>query len=397
MPAPELSLTLALVALPAAASSVAALSAAWLRRHRDLHLDERAGDWLRAELATESELRCGVSPESLSEVDAYWPHARAITLQESTWRGLDVDARAIAAHELGHAREHLARPRLARALAGLRRVGPLFRHGFLATALSAALFGNPVLALAGVVCVVLASLTGLGTLVEELLATQRALPAADNLPSPAHRRRMRRCLWLGWSVYLAEWSGLLLATIGWWAMHSRLAAAPLNAQLDTSWLAWAVLLLLPVLVLYSLAHVGGALGTDTRSTEFRLAWTAHREQTWSFHAASVVALWGVLAALAPETQGTAPLVALAALPAMEPLSQLGRGLLLLPLLLVLLAAQRLGLPVGSEPPTAGRPGPTLRATELALAPRDPLTCVQQALPLCWMPLAGMLAYQLALW
>ncbi|MFT6817690.1 MAG: hypothetical protein ACJATT_001497 [Myxococcota bacterium] len=263
----QIAATLAVVGVPFALSAGVAFLTGALRRHRSITTTHTAGEWLTDAISAVPNLRCGVSPQLAGDADGYWPHAKTITLAANTWRGVDADAQAIAAHELGHAIEHRNRPALANRLALARRLNGAVTQTFVASALITALFAAPALLPIVGISLLLSITLGMATLVEEGLASRAA-----------HR---------------------------WLAIHEPRQDVRKRVTLG-------------------------------------LGRTSQREATWEFHAALVIFVWATLAPLHPWSRPYAPLVVLAAIPAMGPLAHLGRGMTLVPVI----AAWAVGAHVG---------------------------------------------------
>lgn len=385
----QIAATLALVGLPFVLSAATALVVGILRRDRSQVTERTAGDWLSEQVLCIDGLRCGVSPELAMEADGYWPHADTITLGPETWRGIDVDARAIAAHELGHALEHRARPVLARRLELGRRAHGLATQAFAAVAVISALYGSSLLTPLLWVTLVATVVLGLATVVEEGLASRQATRwLAHRELDDAVRRRAGRAMWGAFATYAAEWVGRVVL-LGVWSVAGTwlVSGDPLAFTVDVAWLGWAVFLLLPVLALHAGATLLGAVRPPVADSEFRLAWTAQRDASWEFHAALVLLVWATLAAMHPWGRLYAPLVVLALVPAMGPLSHLARGMALVPVIAVWAVGAQLGLWGGETRPVRGRAPRPLAATQLAVLDEDALTRLGRLVRIAYAPLA----------
>lgn len=386
---PQIAATLALVGVPFAVSAGAAFATGVLRRHRTVTTTATAGEWLTDAVIAIPGLRCGVSPQLAGDADAYWPHARTITLGANTWRGIDADARAIAAHELGHALEHQERPVLADRLALARRANGVVTQAFVAAALIAVLFAAPNLLPVAGIALVLSVLLGIATLAEEGFASRTAHRwMAENEPRADVRGRVTLSLVNAFAIYASEWLGrACLLVVGLLYSPWFVAGEPLAVTVDAAWLGWAVFFLTPILALHAGATLIGAIRPPVADTEFRLAWTSQREATWEFHAALVILVWATLAALHPWSRPYAPLVVLAAIPAMGPLAHLGRGMALVPVIAAWAVGAHVGLWGDGTRPLRGRAPRPIPATQLAVLQEDGLTRLGRLLRVAYLPLA----------
>ena len=131
----------------------------------------------------------------------------------------------------------------------------------------------------------------------------------------------------------------------------------------------------------------GAFRPPVVDSEFRLAWTSQRDATWEFHAALVILLWATLAALHPWSRPFAPLVVLAAVPAMGPLAHLARGMALVPVIALWALGEHAGVWGAANRPTRGRAPRPISATTLAVTELDGLSRLGRVLRIAYLPLA----------
>ncbi len=385
----QIAATLSLIGVPFALSAGTAFLTGALRRHRSITTIQTAGEWLTGAVSVVPGLRCGVSPELAGDADGYWPHAKTITLAANTWRGVDADAQAIAAHELGHAIEHHDRPMLADRLALARRMNGVVTQTFVASALITVLFAAPTLLPIVGISLLLSVTLGTATLIEEALASRAAHRwLASHEPRTDVRKRVTFGLLSAFGIYASEWLGrAALLVVGLLYSPWFVAGEPLALTVDAAWLGWAVFFLTPILALHAGATLIGAIQSPVADTEFRLAWTSQREATWEFHAALVILVWATLAALHPWSRPYAPLVVLAAIPAMGPLTHLGRGMALVPVIAAWAVGAHIGLWGDGTRPLRGRTPRPIPATQLAVLHEDGLTRLGRLLRVAYVPLA----------
>lgn len=195
-----------------------------LRRLDESHPDDMpltAGEWLAREidrLGLRGRVRTVVTDgDAKLSLDAYHPFHGVIQLSAETHFKRDPMYWAIAAHELGHARFHIASPRLGRVT-----IAALFiKRTLIATAV-ALVIGNVAFALPHVtdialvlfaVCVALQGFV----LGDELIASMYAMDMLRATPGfgPSHVRSARRVLALAFSTYAVSFLARALLLLQW--------------------------------------------------------------------------------------------------------------------------------------------------------------------------------------
>jgi hypothetical protein len=114
--------------------------------------------------------------------------------------------------------------------------------------------------------------------------------------------------------------------------------------------------------------------------------TSQREATWEFHAALVIFVWATLAPLHPWSRPYAPLVVLAAIPAMGPLAHLGRGMTLVPVIAAWAVGAHVGVWGDGTRPTRGRAPRPIPSYQLAILHEDGLTRLGRIFRVAYVPL-----------
>jgi Zn-dependent membrane protease YugP len=180
------------------------------RRLDESHPDDMpltAGEWLEREiyrLGLHRHVRTVVTDDSAKlSLDAYHPFQGVIQLSAETHFKRDPMHWAIAAHELGHARFHVAYPKLARLT-----IAALYLKRTLIAVAAALLIGNVAFALPHVTdaaLVLFAACVALHGFVlgDELIASMYAMDSLRAMPGfePSHVRSARRALALAFSTY----------------------------------------------------------------------------------------------------------------------------------------------------------------------------------------------------
>jgi hypothetical protein len=251
------------------------------------------------------------------------------------------------------------------------------------------LFAAPALLPVVGISLLLSVTLGVATLVEEGLASRAAQRwLATHEPRVDVRKRVTLGLVSAFAIYAGEWVGrAALLVVGLAYSTWFVAGEPLALTVDAAWLGWAVFFLTPILALHAGATLIGAIRPPVADTEFRLAWTSQREATWEFHAALVILVWATLAALHPWSRPYAPLVVLAAIPAMGPLAHLGRGMALVPVIAAWAVGAHLGAWGDGTRPMRGRAPRPIPATQLAVLNEDGLTRLGRLVRVAYVPLA----------
>jgi Zn-dependent membrane protease YugP len=195
-----------------------------LRRLDESHPDDMpltAGEWLAREidrLGLHWRVRTVVTDDDAKlSLDAYHPFHGVIQLSAETHFKRDPMHWAIAAHELGHARFHIAWPRLGRVT-----IAALFiKRTFIATAV-ALVIGNVAFALphvTDVALVLFAACVALHGFVlgDELIASMYAMDMLRATPGfwPSHVRSARRMLALAFSTYAVGFLSRALLLTQW--------------------------------------------------------------------------------------------------------------------------------------------------------------------------------------
>jgi len=195
-----------------------------LRRLDESHPDDMpltAGEWLAREIARlglQWRVRTAVTDDDAKlSLDAYHPFQGVIQLSAETHFKRDPMHWAIAAHELGHARFHVAWPRLGRVT-----IAALFLKRTLVALAVALVIGNVAFALPHVTdaaLVVLAACIVLHGFVlgDELIASAYAMDMLRATPGfgPSHVRSARRLLALAFSTYAVGFLSRALLLTQW--------------------------------------------------------------------------------------------------------------------------------------------------------------------------------------
>ena len=195
-----------------------------LRRLDESHPDDMpltAGEWLAREIARlglQWRVRTAVTDDDAKlSLDAYHPFQGVIQLSAETHFKRDPMHWAIAAHELGHARFHVAWPRLGRVT-----IAALFLKRTLVALAVALVIGNVAFALPHVTdaaLVVLAACVVLHGFVlgDELIASAYAMDMLRATPGfgPSHVRSARRLLALAFSTYAVGFLSRALLLTQW--------------------------------------------------------------------------------------------------------------------------------------------------------------------------------------
>jgi Zn-dependent membrane protease YugP len=378
----RLGLVTLVAAAPFAVTVGAAMAATRLRRGApDPEVDTSAGAWLTSELARRGLLgtvSVGVTPALAAGVDAYWPAARFLGLSATTWASRRASARAVAAHELGHATWCLRGGLVGRAPELVHLAADIAGHAFVAGLLVAAVTGAGGALVAAKVALAVSLAAGIGVLADELGASARARATlrADSSTSAAAAAAGDRAMAAAAAAYAAPWLARLGLLLAFDAVVAPLAAAPPMgpaAPLDLA--AWAVLGLAPALVLRAMQVLTDAWRRAPPKSGFHLAWTMDRERAWEMQTGVVVLAWLALTARGPLGDGLAGLAVLAAIPAVAPLAAMGRTLATLPI--------ALALPRPAAPPREVRPADPVA---LALSATDPTVRAASLVRVAYVPL-----------
>ena len=390
---------LAAVALPFWLSAVAlAAHQLWEAAPRRLRTSgPAAGTWLEAMVRR---VVPGVRVEVHDQpgMDAYWPGVDAIGLSRGTAEGTGPVQRAIAAHELGHAVNLHAHPSLRHVLPGIRLVESWAWRGFGASLLACALLGMPGAAIPTAIFAVAAAVASLGVLADEGMASVRAARWLEaDLSMTAHEVGIaRRSMAHSWSVYATRTAGQLavlgaLPTVLPMAVSMREVRTVTDIDPVGAWILVAALPFLALRVGQVLAQVWQP---EPVGSDFRLFTVMHREAQWE--SLTGFAVLAVLFGLHDHASGWvfAASAGLAAMVALEPVSALGRALILLPVLL--------GLRKWSQRTEADdealfgdmQPGGAVPAL-MALYTRPPWYLrASWFTSLAWVPMVGLLCVQL---
>jgi Zn-dependent membrane protease YugP len=195
-----------------------------LRRLDESHPDDMpltAGEWLAREidrLGLRWRVRTMVTDDDAKlSLDAYHPFHGVIQLSAETHFKRDPMYWAIAAHELGHARFHIAWPRLGRVT-----IAALFIKRTLIAIAVALVIGNVAFALphvTDIALVLLAACVALHGFVlgDELIASMYAMDMLRATPGfgPSHMRSARRMLAFAFSTYAISFLSRALLLLQW--------------------------------------------------------------------------------------------------------------------------------------------------------------------------------------
>lgn len=194
-------------------------------------LPETAGQWLERKLAA---LELGVqaivtNDRSKLSLDAFHPAERTIQLTEDVYFKRDPAYWAIAAHELGHARFRLGRPRLSSAFDWCRRIEWVLVSVGLALGLGNMLYGLAHVTDAAFVILAVALGLHIAKIVNEMIASALAFAALEHEAhlTRAHLRTVRVVLFLALSTYLASFVGYALLLKAWPLVEANTTHAPL--------------------------------------------------------------------------------------------------------------------------------------------------------------------------
>jgi hypothetical protein len=327
----RIAVVLGLLAAPFLTTVAAGALARWAASRGDVDAGGPAGDFLERRARAVPGLRIGVTPHEVGPVDAYWPAVGFLGLAPATWSSDRASARAVAAHELGHA---LARwgplPEL------LRMVSTLAWHVFGASLLVLAVTGEARAVSLAYVGVVVSVVAGVFVLADEVAASVRGarLLREDWRTSMEVERVAWRAFVGSAATYAAPWLTrvVIALSLGGWA-------APLVGPSDrwpmlgTLWVV-AVLACTPFLLVRVIQVVAEVGWRAPARSDFHVAWTSDRERVLETRTSLVLLIWLALCPASPIDTTVIPLLVLGLVPAMGPLGGLGRALFGLPLAFV---------------------------------------------------------------
>ncbi len=257
-------------------------------RRRGGWLPEPAGPWIEAQIARR---RVPVRLEVHREegMDGYWPTLSVIGLSERTWGGCRPGDWAIAAHELGHARNVGLHPVIAELLLGARLAHGLAWRGTVASLLVVALLGQPWVLGVGLAMAVTTVLAGAIVCADELAASQFAWGLLGDDPRlPRSDRRVALESMAGAaSVYVLGCLGQLAVLCAWPAIARLAQTAPAtqNGPVSTPGV-WLLIVFMPLLALRAAHVLELVLAPEPVTTDFRLISVLNREARWSSSPAS---------------------------------------------------------------------------------------------------------------
>lgn len=203
---------LVIVMLPALATLVAGVVFFAWRVGLEEPLATTAVEWLRAELARSGKVGINVATRTRGERNHesfYHPASQTIVLADSVVDQHTARAHATAAHELGHALLHLARPGLSRTLMFAREHAEIVLHTGAGALAGAILVGNGGLRLAAVALIAVGFVLHALTLVDEVIASATARDRLrDHLSVPEHARTAHAHLRRALSTYVLRFVGV---------------------------------------------------------------------------------------------------------------------------------------------------------------------------------------------
>lgn len=337
-------LVLLAVSAPFVAAAVATAFHHLLRRHL-VHVDSSelpvtAGTWALGAIrrqGAEHRLRAGVTADEVGGQDAFWPELGFVGLSRRTWYGRHPVRWAVASHELGHAFTQLHQPSLSRLFAAARLGLHLSSQAFAALALVDLLYGSHMVWALALAALVASTLSAAVVMVDEALASRTGLRLlqADKRLGPSQLRTVRAALSSALAIYGAGLAARL-ALIPAWSVLSESLVFQGDAGLGriSHAATWAVIILCPVPLLRAAQLVGRVRKPEAMGSEMHMAWVALQEGRWAVQTGLVLAFWILLIHDTHLGVGLLPLVVLAALPAVIPLTQVGRVAALVPVALV---------------------------------------------------------------
>jgi Zn-dependent membrane protease YugP len=311
-------------------------------RQRGPWLPEPAGPWLEHQIR-QRRLPVRVEVHPRDGMDGYWPSVGVIGLSERTWGGCRPTDWAIAAHELGHARNMESHPLVAQLLPTARLAHGLAWRGTVAALFVAALLGQPWLLSLAVGFLALTVAAGGVVFADELWASAHGWDLLrDDRRMRSEARHVARSSMVGAaSIYGLGFLGEVAVLAAWpsIATVATTTPTPLAAEVSTPGV-WLLVVLVPVLALRAAHVLHQVLAPEPVQTDFRLFTVMHREARWEFLTGVGVLVIVALLHDHATGMGFAMSVVLATTTAIGPVAGLARALVLLPVLLVLYRFER---------------------------------------------------------